>query len=241
MASIEKMLADLGARISHCTKVGQFQGLGGALDCEESRLSLIVGLASENQPRSTVGAYSAASSTYYAASGNAWAHFLTTPWNLWWLIRTVWYLRVKSWRMSNKMVKFAGGIENLTADELDIRASIARKCRWHIEAMRCVNLALARADISDNTRVLLLIHRTKDWEMGGEAGKVASVFQEIEEIVGKGNVPVMTQVRALRAWARWLKATGAPEVQVKIMLDGATKLAEKAGLGDQVVKVQARM
>ncbi|MFH1170200.1 MAG: hypothetical protein V1704_01430 [Candidatus Vogelbacteria bacterium] len=158
---------------------------------------------------------------------------------MWWLVRAVWYLRAKAWRMSNKMVRFAGGIENLTADELDIRASIARKCGRHIEAMRCTNLALTRADISHNTQVLLLLYRATELQRQKLMSEAEKVFWDIEAIINQAPIPEMTQVRVLRTWAKWLKATGAPEGQIKTMLDGAEELARKAGLDDQVAKVQA--
>lgn len=218
------------------TTLGHFQGRDGALEFEETNLDAF----------RNAEAYSAASSTYYAAAVNAGAHCRSESWWKWyrklfWLIRAVWYLRVKAWRMSNKMVRLAGGIKGLTADQLDIRASIARKCGYHKEATCCVAEALHQPGLSDNTFVLLLLHEVAESQRRGNRSKTVLIFQIIKETIKRGNTPDMTRVRFLRAHAKWMEKIGRPEEETEVVWAEAEGIAKTAGLGDQLVKIRARM
>ncbi len=139
----------LSDSIRNVTLAGRFFGHFSATELEKQRLKLIKKSHKKAGTGDLVQALSVASSTYYDASTHAWAQFRLKPFdfrwliNLRWLWRAVWCLAWAS-LYSNDMVRLAGGLEALSADQLDIRASICRQWRYYGEAEECVKILAER-------------------------------------------------------------------------------------------------
>ena len=93
----------------------------------------------------------------------------------------------------------AGGPKNLTADELNVRASIMFEARRFEEAKACAGVGLQRTDLLSNTRCLLLLNSAQALEKLGEDVAAAKAFQQAYGL--KDELPPGTQARLLRALA----------------------------------------
>ena len=232
----------LAIEISEKTRQGKFQGKFGALRFENKHLKLARQMAKKKTAageKSLEKAYGAASSTYYEAAGNALAHFRMAKWQFWWLFRAVWYLHSKAWRYSNRMVSLAGRIEFMGNDQLDIRASIAERCWRYKEAERCVDIAIRRNNLSDDTRVLLLLHQIRHHLRLGQIGTAGRIFQEIDQIIAQGEISKLTLVRTQRVWISYQKKSDSRWDEIQLSLAKAEDLAQEADLYDQVLKIRA--
>ena len=110
-------------------------------------------------------AWSALSSTYYSAAGNALAraraNLLMAPY---WLVQAYRYLE-KAHRASDRAA--ASGYEPMSADELDVRQSILRKCGDLDGALACIDHALGKPGLRADTNLLLLVGRAEILEAQG--------------------------------------------------------------------------
>ncbi len=218
---------ELSTQIGRATLAGNFFGYFSATELEKQRFKLVRKWAKKQKDkRALADAESAASSTYYAASGNARANGKT--------FRAVRYLLWAAY-YSNGAVDSAGGIKNLSTNQLDVRASICRKMWCLGQARDCVAEALSRDDITDETRVLLLLHQARDRRWRGAREK----FEEIDDIVKRGTVPALTRVRASRAKLSYWKKIKIDLIFIEGLEAETLALAKAAKLEDQVVKIRA--
>ncbi|MGH7141442.1 MAG: hypothetical protein ACREGH_02300 [Minisyncoccia bacterium] len=124
-----------------------------------------------NWEKNQAGAFSVRSSFFYSWAGNVlkrgdkWALLRGLPVRQWRFYRLMKYARIAS----DRMLSATGYLlESLSADQLDIRASIYRRL-WNMharlitsewrEVLRCVEVALKKTDIKPHTRALLHISR----------------------------------------------------------------------------------
>ncbi len=218
----------LSQAIRSATLGGRFSGHYGALELEDQRLKLVRRCHKKGEG-DLVAALSAASSTYYAAGGNAWAkrQFGRAAWRLAW-----------ARLYSNEMVRLAGGLDLLSADQLEIRASICRQWRDYRQAEECVVLALARNGLPDNTRALLLLQQAKIHERNGREKDADMSFLQAINIARIGNLSNLTKSRIMRAYGSWLESNGY-DAAALVARKAAEDYAKETGLEDQLVKIQA--
>ena len=222
----------LSDRIRGATLAGEFFVHFGAIGCTRDLLKLV-----REHGGDLVDTYAVATSTYCAATGNAWAHWRLNHLKFWWLWRSVrcfWLASLYAGEMKNE----AGGeVGGLKVGQLLIFASVSRF--WPFaggEVSRSVAIRLANPNVKYDERVLLLLHQAAELEREHRAG---GEFNEIKDIIARGGVTPLTRVRYLRAYALWLRRCKVPELVVQAHFDEAVDLATRANLGDQLVKIQA--
>ena len=116
--------------------LGKYWGRAGAIALARERCFCLIGELGKTER----DVLSILSSTYYSAGGHAWARakketgILFSPF---WAVRAYRCLRLAV-RCSDQLEKVAGGLKNLTADELDVRCSIVRKAKRWKKALECV-------------------------------------------------------------------------------------------------------
>jgi len=128
---------------------GEYEGPDGALNAHKRVFDTLIAQGRD------VDAYSARSSLHYSVASNliAQRRFSLIPQAVWYGLRAV--------LDSNATVSSAGGMHNLSAGQLDVRTSIMRRVGWRSEAVKCVEEALSRADMTDEARALLLVNRMR--------------------------------------------------------------------------------
>lgn len=168
-------------------------------------------------------------STYYSAAAHAWSRFHKGPF---WLITAIWCL-IQAFRLSSRFERLVG-TKNMTADQLDVYASILFQTRiFKKRALDCVYSALGKEGLSPSTRVLLLIK-------GGEIHnalhdrQAASMFYREAGKIWK-ETPPTTQVRYCRSVARHNELMGNKLMKEK-WLRTARDIAKEHKLNDQLVK-----
>ena len=225
---VRRQAQSLGQRIHDLTWRGKFWGRDGAIALDKARAGFLKAIGDEVQ------ALSALSSTYYAAAGNAFTHIGFSPadWNPDWLIAGLWCLMRALW-FSERLIRRVG-MHGMSADQLDIRATILRKVRRRREALRCINEALGRPRVSAEARALLEVGR----------GEILSHFKRLPEAVQayRQALELIPEIR-VQSQVRVLKSLGLHEMdernpdQARHYLGRALCLAKENDLGDQVVKI----
>jgi tetratricopeptide (TPR) repeat protein len=182
---------------------------------------------------------SALSSLYYTAYGNASSQLMNSrglKTALWRFRRGV--TRRKMLRFSYELLRASGGIANLNAEELDIRASILRSMENHDEALEVVREAMSRKNLSINNKVLLEIGLAESLYALGDTGEAAAAFKRAE--TGIPGAKPETKVRFFKHYAVFLKRKGEREASEKAF-QSALKIAEENNFGDQLIKIKALM
>lgn len=230
--SYEDVIEGLSKAIYHLTWLGEFWGPDGVVKLDETRARYLKKIGEERRALANL------QSTYYAAAGNAYAQSKKDfPLKIMWITSASRYLK-RSEKKSNELVKISGGIKNMTPDELDVRSHILRKLKKYDGALDCIEEALSRNDVSDNSKVLLLMGK-------GEVFASQSLMKDAEDIYGLAesisfnsvDVPVSTRVRILKSAAQFL--INKDRDNRKDILLRAKQLAQDAGLKDQVAKIEA--
>ncbi len=234
----QNLVAALGEAIYHQSWLGQYWGRAGAIALARERcFCLMAELGKTGRD-----VLSGLSSTYYSAAGHAWARaknakkssvvsgslaFLFWAWRAWRCLR-----QAVLW--SDQLEKAAGGLKNLTADELDVRCSILRKAKRWEKARAAAGLGLQKDDLSMNTRCLLLLGRAEATEMLAKDEEARVAYLQVRDLIDQ--LLPETQVRAWRALAGRFERMGhtdkAREARAK-----ARALATAEGLDDQVIKL----
>lgn len=198
----EGTLSMLGRIINEAVKHEVFQGFNSALTLEKARLRLSKSFYRKDRSNRTwlmVETLGEASATYLAAAADAQYHS-----RLFTFIRYLFIAR----RLSNKMLKLAGGAGGLTAGQLGVRAEIFRRGRSYKPAARCLETALSRSGLPDDTRVALLT-RLMIIEWRRHKKKLPDeILREIERAIGRGRVPPSINLRFLRTKAKLLEESG---------------------------------
>ena len=220
----------LSGEVAKLTKLGEFWGLGGALDLERE----LVKCGRQCGEITHLGQYgSKRSSTYYAAGGNAAKRFKKTL-NPWWALMTIYTTAMAAWHSHNFRKKWCPAL-TMSADELDVRAAVLARTFRRKEALYCVNLALAKDEkeaLPADTKALLLSRKAQLVKDVVEQGRLH------QEAYAINDVSPMTHARVARAYAGYYKKVGEPEVAARL-LDHAAKVATRAGLTDQALKATA--
>lgn len=188
---------------------------------------------------------SALSSTYYSAAGNALSRLKTS--GLFakplWLTRALWcFLRAV---MLSEELERLGGLDEMTSDQLDIRARILFKSRRYDKALVVTEKALSRFDLAADYRVysdtrtdsiaLLLMGRAEIYYAQGlrtlAPSELALQFAEWH------GVRSTTRVRLLKSRSAILRRLGY-ERDADVTLREAFKIAAEHGLQDQITKLK---
>ncbi|OGG47144.1 hypothetical protein A2671_01970 [Candidatus Kaiserbacteria bacterium RIFCSPHIGHO2_01_FULL_49_13] len=240
---------ELSKEISEKTWSGQFWGSQGAVELERRRFNL------SKREGGEASAFGAASSTYYAAAGNAYARFKKAPWQFWWAYRAF-ILRGYAVWLSDQ-IELKKGVTNMTPDELDVRQSILRRVKRYKEAKKCVHEALGRKNVARHTKALLLIGQI-DLEFNKPSDKYESVgdsardrarsITQIEswlEQAEKCAYEVRSSnphqaARIFRNCAMWRDRLN-QEGRAEVLRRQASDLADIRHLKDQRLKIDARL
>src|SRR3989344_4058504 len=229
-------LSNLGEKISNLTLRGLFWGKNGALSLEKERLKIKQFHFTEF--------LSAASSTYYAASGNAASRAREVVL----FLKPLWYWR--AWRClqiaEKNSDKFADlmPMDEMSLGELDTRACVLNKAGRLDEAIVLLRYGIDKISTEQvgnkHDLCLFLIHEAevfvgmrkylKDKE-AEENYKQALRLSEDEA------VPVLTRVRIMKSYGKFLVGEGL--IYETNLFNEAYWLAEENGLYDQAVKIKA--
>ena len=223
-----RRVAEEARAISDKTKTGNFWWRDGALRLEKVRLAREV----------SVWTLSAASSTYYAAAGNAGARAKKNPL---WLLPAIWCL-IRSRLFSNELKRLNGNkLDGLDPAVLDIRASICGKCWFwpgsHEEQFSCLEKAIDHPDCPVETEALLCIQFgeiRRDNDVETAEGWYEDAFKLFDQ------VSPLTQVRMFRSRARFYRRLKKYSAAVED-LEEAQQLAGRNKLHDQVQKIDREL
>ena len=178
-----------------------------------------------------VEALSARSSLYHSYAGNLmrkggkWQRPLHFP-------KAMVYLCL-AMRASDAMLRRAGGMQYLTADQLDVRQSILRKTGRKQEAIECIEAALSRPSLKPHTHALLLIGLG---ETTGDIDSILAAYHFIGTIERSGELEQL--VRVLRHCARQFLRHGYID-EADDANRRAGEIAKKIGARDQLIKMGA--
>lgn len=201
-----------------------------------------------------INSLSALSSTYYTVTGTAgrqikrilWDQFGTIQgafmfiFNIWqvpfWLLLGG-YCFLRELPTSNKMLKIAGGYENLTADQCDVRQSILRRHRKWKEALVCIKFGLSKKLIG-HTRAFLLIGRVYT-HLGLKCFFEKGEKTDLDEAISIANAICVTNpnqaIRIFRHCGHLYNKTYCGDG--KSFLKKAELLAKSIGAKDQLLKM----
>lgn len=181
----KNVIDGLHAAIYNLTWLGKFWGWTGVIALHEIR-------------HRHFQDFSALSSTYYAASGNAKARAKNNP--LWIIIAAVCFWRAL--RLSDRFAKMVT-LKNMTVGQLDVRSHILRKAGRHEEALKCVDEALFREDIERHSKALLLIGAAESLEVTGKKDEAHKMYTKALFMSQRDDMPVDTTIRVLRSVAKF--------------------------------------
>ncbi|HEU0080982.1 MAG TPA: hypothetical protein VFQ72_03080 [Candidatus Paceibacterota bacterium] len=212
---------DIRKQIHDKTWKGGFWGRGGAIELARDAY---------RDP----GDGMALASTYYAAAGNAAARAASEKG----LRKVAWNARAAAllcralW-VSGRFERWIGR-SNIAADQLDVRATILRRCGFRSAALERIDLALLKRTSAD-TEMLLLTGKA---EILAEQGKGREAWQTFHEAsLLSPAVKPTTLVRFYKARARRSLRIGWSQVAEED-LSIARDIARAHGLDDQLEKIQ---
>lgn len=185
---------------------------------------------------------SALSSVYYTAIGNASAQFrlASFPDKVIWLFRWVWaMMQALDWSgYAEKQI----GFSNMTHGQLDVRASILAKWHFFAKAERYLLAALNRSGLTRDSQALILVKLGEVRDRRGEDDG-GEFFGGAHRIV---DIKATTRVRVLKALGSHMlrkKKSRPIDYRDKALwfFCQSLEIAEREGLGDQIVKIHALM
>jgi tetratricopeptide (TPR) repeat protein len=234
--ALSKISDSLGTAIYHLTWAGHLFGPLSVIPLARMRLAV-----NKMEGRAADG-FSAISSIYYTAWGNAMARakqqkFLLSA--LYWLARGYWYLWLAI-RASDKVLNFLG-YAKMSVGMLDIRASILTATFWRVDhlkdALACIMEPFGRPDNSKDDIALLL---RKKGEICYRMGDIDLAHYAFEAALKERPVMPSTRVRVLRSYI-WYSRKQQNDNQAKRFANEAIELAEMNNLGDQIIKIKSLM
>ena len=230
-------------KISDLTRSGLFWGKEGAIASEKERFKVNKRLKWRFH---LIGEFlSPASSTYYAASGNAGARakesFLFS--------KLFWYWRAwRCLRMAEKLSdKFAGlgPMEDMSLGELDTRACILNKRGRRNEALALISHGITKISTGQtgtkHDLCLFFIHEAEviaGMKRYSKGNKAEENYKQAIKLMEDRTVPVLTSVRVMKSYGKFLSGAGRI-AEAKEVLTKALILAEASDLNDQAVKIKA--
>lgn len=203
-------LSNLGEKISDLTLRGLFWDKKGALALEKERLKI-----NKRFQFYFVEFLSAASSTYYAASGNAVSrakkatlfHKPLWCWRAWVCLRA-------AKKYSDKFASLKK-IEDMTLGELDVRACVLNKAGRRSEAANILSHGIMRILTKQigtkHDLCLFLIHeaevlvRIKRYDKENKAEKN---YQQAMKLLEDEVIPALTKVRVMKSYGKFLMSFG---------------------------------
>lgn len=250
----EKYFEKFRKPISELTCRGLFWGKDSALALEKKIINVLMGYdlesfikIKENYEKRDflLSTTSAASSTYYAASGNAGSRAKAS--NL--FSKIFWYWR--AWRclreaekLSDKFAKMKP-IEEMSLGELDTRACILNKAGRREEALALISHGIAKISAGQtgtkHDLCLFLIHEAEvisSMRKYDKENKAEKNYQQAMKLSEDEVVPILTKVRVMKSYGKFLIDANRT-FEAKHLLNRAYWLAEENGLSDQVVKIKA--
>lgn len=231
------------------TVLGQFWGKGGSVSCQKQVLNGSRIYRSWYGKKSLfsipIELFSMASSTYYAASGNAGSRAKAS--NL--FSKVFWYWR--AWRclraaekLSDKFAKFKR-IEEMSLGELDVRACVLHKSKRLEEARNYLIYGIVKVTKEQtgtkHDLCLFLIHEAEiiaGMRKYDKGNKVEEIYRWVMKLSEDETVPVLTSVRVMKSYGKFLVGVGRT-YEAKHLLNRAYFLAEENKLFDQAVKIKA--
>lgn len=195
--------------------------------------------------------FSMASSTYYAASGNAVSLADGIPFLVTVYFRIFWLWR--AWRCLRKAEifsdKFAAlrRMEDMSLGELDTRACILNKRGRRNEALALISHGITKISTGQtgtkHNLCLFLIHEAeviagmRKYDKENKAETNYKQAMKLSEDEGDEIIPVLTKVRVMKSYGKFL-ATKGQSNDAEAVLSEALDLARSSGLFDQVKKIK---
>lgn len=245
----KKLIADL-------TLQGKFWGNSGALRLEEEFLMICKTSAlafadpeklriSSLAPKIPAEFFSAISSTYYAASGNALSHIKQA--NL--FSKLLWYWR--AWRCLRKAEKYSDNfarkisLQIMSLGELDVRACILNKTGRQKEALSVVSHGIMKILTwqlgSKHDLCLFLIHEAEiitGMRKYDKENKAEKNYRQAMELTEDETVPTLTKVRVMKSYGNFLAKNKRID-EAESVLGDALDLARENKFYDQERKIKA--
>lgn len=234
-AVLEKIEANLRDAVYVLTWAGVLWGPGGAIRLSRARSAFLNALGLP------ISADSALLSTYYTAMGNAAARvkerFLSRDLSgcdiCFWALRAAWCF-IKVSRLASRLL--GRGIENLAPDQLDVLAAALERTFRRASALRCIEEAIGRWDVSPSSRMLLTARMGKILYIQHRAADARKAFDAVREAVRDGNLPPTVMARLCRALGEHCLRDRNPAAGY--WLRAAERIAREHNLGDQLVKIE---
>lgn len=231
-----KLFGEARKLIGNLTEKGKFWGRGEAL-CLEKRL-INAGFFANKKPIIIAEMFSAASSTYYAANGNALSHI----WQANLFSKSLWFWR--AWRCLRKAEKYSDEfarlkrMEDMTLGELDTRACVLNKAGRRNEALVLLRHGIVKIPTKQigtkHDLCLFLIHEA---EIYGKMKKIVEAENNYTKAI-KFALPDLTKVRVLKSYGKFLAENKRIDAAESLLGD-ALDLAMDNNLHDQEVKIKA--
>lgn len=234
----EEVVKGLNWTIHQLIWLGKFWGKDGALNLNKIRNVYVKKISREREYLSTQ------SSLYYSAKGNAESRAVSTNklFALYWLLI--------SYRCFNRAVCLSDQLvqekilDIMTNGELITRSTIMKAARRWADAQICIDIARGRDNLSSSNKVLLMIDEA---DMLATQDKIDEAYAHYEEAMCYADSSLLysdnpgTHVRLCKSYARFLMKYRRTEVypKAKDLLSRAKKIAEREGLTDQIVKIEA--
>lgn len=179
--------------------------------------------------------YSALSSTCYSAATQAYARFKTGafPSKLLWGFRA-WRCLREAERLSDAFARAVKQTDR-TPDQTDVRARILFRRKRYAEARDLTKAALARENLSLDTRVLLTIGLAEIHDATGSAVCAEEAYRSVEEMLP--HVKATTSVRHYKSLA-WFYHEHGDLTSMRRAADKAREIAAANGLFDQLHKIK---
>lgn len=191
--------------------------------------------------------FSAASSTYYAAGGNAFSHIGQVQADL--FSMPLWFWR--GWKCLRKAEKYSDEfaklkpMKNMTLGELDTRACILSKRGRRNEAAGLLSHGikeiLTKQTGTKHDLCLFLVHESEiisSMRKYDKENKAEANYQQAMKLSEDEAVPALTKVRVMKSYGKFLAGVD-KVVEAKDVLNKGLVLAEENNLDDQVVKIKA--
>jgi len=233
-------LNNLGEKISDLTLRGLFWGKNGALSLEKERLKI-----NRSHQFHFTEFLSAASSTYYAASGNAASRIKEEKL----FFKPLWCWR--AWRClqiaeknSDKFAKLRP-MNEMSLGELDTRACVLNKAGRLSEAIvllrHGINKISAERVGTEHDLCLFLVHEADVIVGMGRYHKDKEAEENYKQAMRLSEdevIPILTRVRVMKSYGKFLASVGRAD-EAKYLLHKAYQSAEENKLSDQTVKIKA--
>lgn len=155
--------------------------------------------------------------------------------------RTVAYFEIhRAKRYSDALVRLVG-LHDLGHAELDVRQSILCELRDYEDAAACIDIALKKPDLTNESRALLHIGYADVQDSRGNHGSASEALIVARRIMYRDGVRPLTHARFHRANAQHIRRSKGDPDEALSELRTALGIATTNGLGDQATKIKAEI